>query len=170
MTMSAIAALLACLVFWGAMIGACIMDLLTMKIRNWLVVALLLAYWVLAPFAGFDLATIGWSAAAAGAVLLVAFAFFAMGWIGGGDAKLAAVTALWVGSGQTLNYVFYTALLGGVLSIILMSFRELELPHRWRASPWLARLHGPGTNIPYGVAMAPAALLVFPNTAWMAAF
>ena len=41
------------------------------------------------------------------AVLVVTFMFFARGWIGGGDAKLAAATALWLGFDQLLNYLLY---------------------------------------------------------------
>jgi prepilin peptidase CpaA len=140
-----------------------------MTIRNSLVLALLAAYSLFAPLAGFSLAEIGWSAAVALLVLACAFLFFAMGWIGGGDAKLAAVTALWLGVGHTADYVFYTALFGAGLSLALLGFRRLTLPHRWRGSAWIIRLHHPRTGVPYGAAMAPAALLVFPHTAWMAA-
>ena len=34
---------------------------------------------------------------------------------------------------------------------------------------WIARLHSRGSGVPYGVAMALAALLVFPHTRWMTA-
>ena len=46
------------------------------------------------------LAEIGMHVAAALAVLVVTFVFFSRGWIGGGDAKLAAATALWLGFDQ----------------------------------------------------------------------
>jgi len=169
MTISTLSALVASLTFGAAMLGAGMMDLLTMKIRNWLVLALLASYAALAPAAGLDPVTIGWSVVTALVVLLCTFLLFAVGWIGGGDAKLAAVTALWLGAEQTLDYIFYTALFGGVLSAILLGFRTLELPFGGRASPWITRLHMHETGVPYGLAMAPAALLVFPHTAWIAA-
>ena len=51
----------------------------------------------------------------AGAVVLaVTFTFFSRGWIGGGDAKLAAATALWLGFDQLMNYLLYASLFGGV--------------------------------------------------------
>ncbi len=34
--------------------------------------------------------------------------------------------------------------------------------------PWIAQLHDSRTGVPYGAAMAPAALIVFPDTAWVA--
>jgi prepilin peptidase CpaA len=49
---------------------------------------------VLAPFAGFTAYEIEWSAAVAAAVLLFAFIVFALGWIGGEDAKLCLGFAL----------------------------------------------------------------------------
>jgi prepilin peptidase CpaA len=169
MTTSTFAALAASLAFAAAMVWAGAMDLRTMTIRNALVLTLLVAYVPLAPAAGLGLSEIGWSVAAASAVLAVGFAFFAAGWIGGGDAKLAAVTALWLGAGHTYDYLFCTALFGGGLSMALLGFRRLELPDRWRQTEWIARLHHPETGVPYGAAMAPAALHVLPQTAWMAA-
>jgi prepilin peptidase CpaA len=49
---------------------------------------------VLAPFAGLTAYEIEWSAAVAAAVLLFAFILFALGWIGGRDAKLGLGFAL----------------------------------------------------------------------------
>src|SRR5262249_52418386 len=51
---------------------------------------------------------------AAGCVVLVAaFSLFARGVIGGGDAKLAAATALWLGFDHLLPYLLYASLIGG---------------------------------------------------------
>src|SRR5437764_15354703 len=110
MTMSSLAAAAAVSIFALAMLYAGFTDVTTRTIRNSLVLALALAYAALAPLAGFAAAEIGWSAAVALAVLLVSFVLFALGWFGGGDAKLAAVTALWVGAAHTGSYLVYTAL------------------------------------------------------------
>ena len=67
-------------------------------------------------------------AGAGAAVLAGAFVCFAFGWIGGGDAKLAAVTALWLGFGHLADYLVYASLLGGVLTIVIIQFRALPLP------------------------------------------
>ncbi len=95
---------------------------------------------------------------------------FAAGWIGGGDAKLAAATALWLGPDLVFSYLALAALLGGFLTVGLIQMRMQPLPSfadRWA---WLHRLHGPKTGIPYGIALAGAALLVFPESAiWKAA-
>ena len=45
--------------------------------------------------------------AAGFAVLAVAFVCFSLGWVGGGDAKLAAATALWFGFDHLVVYLPY---------------------------------------------------------------
>jgi len=167
MTTSALAAAAATLLFAFAMMHAGLSDLTTNKIRNSLVLLLLLAYGVLAPLAGFTAYEIGWSIAVALGVLLFGFILFAMGWIGGGDAKLAAVTALWFGTDNTLAYLLCMALLGGVFALAIHLFRMRPLPERLVRKPWIVRLHASGAKMPYGVAMALAALVVFPSTSWM---
>jgi prepilin peptidase CpaA len=169
MTISALAASAAMFIFVFTMIYAGVTDLTTNKIRNGLVLIFLLAYAVLAPFAGFTVYEIGWSAAVAAGVLLFAFIFFTLGWIGGGDAKLAAVTALWFGADHTPAYLIYTTLLGGAFTLAILQFRVLTLPACLQNRSWISRLHSRGSSIPYGVAMALAALVVFPETRWMTA-
>ena len=167
MTVLAFTAPAAMFVFAFTMVQAGISDLTTMKIRNALVLLFLLAFALLAPFAGFTLPEIGWSVAAAAAVLACTFAFFALGWMGGGDAKFAAVTVLWLGADHTALYLIYTALFGGLLTLGLLLLRKSILTAWLGDSAWMARLLSPQSGIPYGVAMALAGLLVFPQTRWM---
>src|SRR6188474_2013201 len=78
-------ATLALFIFPVLMAYAASSDLLTMRIANWLVVLVVLAYLGLALLVHIPWEQIGWAAVAAVAVLVVAFAFFALGWIGGGN-------------------------------------------------------------------------------------
>ena len=103
----------------------------------------------------------------AAGVFVVTFTFFALGWIGGGDAKLAAVTALWFQPEQALFYFTYAAFLGGLLTLGLLQLRTSVLPMALYRVPWIAQLQNAKTGVPYGAAMAPAALIVFPETAWV---
>ena len=167
MMITALTAPAGMLIFGYAMVYAALTDLTTMTIRNSLVLVLLAAYAVLAPLAGFTPQEIGLSAAVAAGTLLVGFLFFARGWIGGGDAKLAAVTVLWFGADHTPAYLVYTALFGGAFTLLILRFRALVLPVWLMNRPWVARLHAQGASVPYGVAMAVAALVVFPETRWM---
>ena len=112
---------------------------------------------------------IGWSAAVALGVLLAAFVMFALGLIGGGDAKLAAVTALWLGIDYTPAYLIYTALLGGAFALLILLFRSL--PTSGSISRMQAGSQGstrPAPACPMGLPMAAAALIVFLRTPWMA--
>lgn len=168
MTISTFAAACGLVLFPLAMIYAGLMDLATLTIRNTLVAAIGCAWLLLAPLAGFTLSELGTSAALSAAVLAVTFTFFVLGWIGGGDAKLAAVTALWFQPQEAFLYFAYTALLGGFLTLGILQLRSSVIPMFLYRMPWIAQLHDSRTGVPYGAAMAPAALLVFPDTAWVA--
>jgi prepilin peptidase CpaA len=167
MTISSAAAIAGLVFFPLAMIYAGLMDLATLKIRNTLVLAIGLAWLILAPLAGFSVSELGSSALVAAGVFVVTFTFFTLGWIGGGDAKLAAVTALWFQPSEALLYFIYASLLGGLLTVVLLQLRTRLLPLALYRVPWIAQLHDSKTGLPYGAAMAPAALLVLPDTAWM---
>jgi prepilin peptidase CpaA len=113
------------------------------------------------------LPAIGWHLAAGLLVLAASFVLFTQGWIGGGDAKLAAATALWFGFGHLLDYLLYASLFGGALTLLLLQFRHLRLPGKLAQQQWIQRLHEPTTGVPYGIALAAAALVVYPQTGWM---
>lgn len=155
------------LLFPAMMAFAASSDLITMKISNRIPLILACGFCVLAAFDGMSLAAAGNHIAAGSLVLVVCFAFFARGWIGGGDAKLAAVIALWLGWAQLFEYLLYASLLGGALTLLLLEFRKRLLPPMLADQAWLARLHAPDEGVPYGIALAGAALLVYPSTIWM---
>jgi prepilin peptidase CpaA len=154
-------------VFPLAMAYAAISDLQTMTISNRVTLALAAAFVLLAPITGMDLTTFGYHWAAGGAVLAVAFFCFAMGWIGGGDAKLASVTALWLGWDGAVEYIAIGSIFGGVLTLSLLSFRRSVLPAFIIRQPWIQRLHDERAGVPYGVALAAAGLVTYPHTIWM---
>jgi prepilin peptidase CpaA len=168
--MSALAAAAGLLLFVFAMLSAAVSDLTTFKIRNNLVLTLLLAYFAFAPVVGFTGQEIGRSIMVAGVVLLVSFALFVAGLIGGGDAKLAAVTTLWLGADKAFAYFLFVSLLGGVLAVIVYACRRWPLPQRLADVPWMARLRAraQGTELPYGIAITLAGLFMVPSTPWMA--
>jgi len=142
-------------------------DLLTMTISNRLSLALAGSFFPLTIVIGMSLPAIGMHLAAAALVLAVCFGFFSMGWMGGGDAKLAAATTLWFGFDYLLDYLIYASLFGGALTLLLIQFRKLPLPEALARQSWILRLHETGGGVPYGIALAAAALTVYPKTAWM---
>ena len=158
------------LLFPALMAFAASSDLLTMTISNRLSLALAGGFFLLTIVTGMSFYAIGMHLAAAALVLTIAFGFFAMGWIGGGDAKLAAATALWFGFDFLLDYLIYASLFGGALTLLLIQFRRLPLPAPLARQSWILRLHDAAGGVPYGIALAAAALTVYPKTGWMPAF
>ena len=157
------------LLFPALMAFAASSDLLTMTISNRLSLALAGSFFPLTIVIGMSLPAIGMHLAAAALVLAVCFGFFSMGWMGGGDAKLAAATTLWFGFDYLLDYLIYASLFGGALTLLLIQFRKLPLPDALARQSWILRLHETGGGVPYGIALAAAALMVYPETAWMPA-
>lgn len=153
------------LIFPAMMALAAFSDLFTMKISNRLVMVLAAAFFPLAFVAGLSLGAVGMHLALGAGVLAATFAMFAAGWIGGGDAKLAAATALWLGPELALTYFLYASLLGGALTLALLVARTQALPVRLVGVEWIARLHHRKTGIPYGIALAAAGLLVYEQAA-----
>ncbi|KKC38197.1 peptidase [Devosia epidermidihirudinis] len=139
-------------------------DLLTMRISNKLVLLLVASFFVLAFILQMPLAEMGMHLACAAVVLLVGFTFFAFGWIGGGDAKLAAATTLWLGFGLALPFLIYAALLGGALTLLVLALRRYPLPSFLARLSWLDRLHDPKSGVPYGIALAIAGLLTYSSS------
>jgi prepilin peptidase CpaA len=144
-------------------------DLFTMTIANRVSLILVGGFVLLAVMLGMSGADMLAHAGAAAAVLAVGFVFFSFGWIGGGDAKLAAATVLWLGFGHLADYLIYASLLGGGLTLLLIQFRTMPMPQLLLGREWAERLHRRDGGVPYGIALAAAALLVYPHTEWMTA-
>ena len=155
---------IALLLFPAGMALAASSDLLTMTISNKLVLLLVATFFVIALSVQLPLDVLAMHAACAFLVLVVGFTFFALGWIGGGDAKLAAATALWLGFALAMPYLLYSALLGGVLTLAILGLRNLPLMPVLARFGWLERLHNPKSGVPYGIALAIAGLLTYSNS------
>jgi prepilin peptidase CpaA len=155
--------------FPALMAFAAASDLLTMTIPNRVSLLLIAGFFILAVVSGMSFEAIGWHTLAGLTVLVVAFACFAFGWIGGGDAKIAAAAALWFGFNYLLDYLVFASIVGGALTLIIVQFRKWPLPPFLASQDWLARLHNKNTGIPYGVALAAGALLIYPDTDWIKA-
>ena len=161
-------ATLALLVFPLLMAFAASSDLLTMRISNRLILLLVAGFVGVALLSGLPLAHAGMHVVGGLLVLAVAFAFFAFGWIGGGDAKLAAATSLWIGWPLLLPYLVYAALFGGALTVLILVARRRPMPVPLMNVEWLGRLHESKAGIPYGIALAAAGLLAYPQSALFA--
>ena len=157
------------MLFPALMAFAAASDLFTMTISNRVSLALAAGFLMLAFLSGMELHDLLSHVGAGAAVLAVAFACFAMGWVGGGDAKVAAGAALWFGFGHLLDYLVCASLFGGALTLLLLQFRQWPLPSPLTGQAWLLKLHAKESGIPYGIALAIGALMIYPETEWIKA-
>jgi len=153
----------------AALAFAAAMDLLTMKIPNPIPALMVLAFFPLALLAGLDAWTVLDHLTAGILMLVLGVLLFIPGWFGGGDAKLMAAVALWIGADNLPAYMLYVALVGGVIAAAFFSVRAVPLPRALLGEAWAVRLHRRDTGIPYGLALAGGALLVYPYTVWFTA-
>ena len=176
-------------VFPVGAIAAALSDATTFTIPNRLTIALAAAFFPVALILGLPVQTIGACAAVGVLALIVGIGMFAMNWCGGGDAKLLAACALWLGLPAILPFLFAMSVVGGLLALVLVLGRKVALgalimaAWAWlgrRLAPtlavasgsgspptapaWLGRLFEPTEALPYGVAIAIGALIAFPSS------
>lgn len=157
-----IAQFLLMIVLPGVLAVAAAFDLASFTIPNSLSLALVAAFVAFALASSLDPAVFSWHLLAGLVALAVGFLLFALGYIGGGDAKLFAAVSLWLGWHDLLAYAVMASILGGALAVMLVALRELPLPAGFRRA-WILKLHEKNSGIPYGVALAAGALLVLPH-------
>ncbi len=150
-------------------------DARELRIPNWVSLVLLAAFVPIVVVAGLGLEAIAWHGAAGFLLLAMGFVLFALGYFGGGDAKLMAVCALWVGWHGLFVFVMAVLLAGGVLSVLVILLRAgLGMWPTWLVSR-AQGLFTPNKAVPYGLAIAVGALVALPKMdllpgAWQALF
>ncbi|MDP1617147.1 prepilin peptidase [Phenylobacterium sp.] len=145
------------------LIVAALKDVTTYTIPNWITLALIAAFFPTALILGLGLDTVGLHAAIGFCALVAGMVMFALRWIGGGDAKVFAATALWLGWPASATFLLATAMAGGVLAVMLLAMRSIRLrPYVSAGPPWLSRLAEPGESVPYGLAICIGGLAAFP--------
>ncbi|MFN0024106.1 MAG: prepilin peptidase [Parvularculaceae bacterium] len=150
--------------FPAALIIAALNDIYEFKIPNWVSAVLFCAYFAAGLGLGADAGVLLEGLLLACAALVIGFALFALRIIGGGDAKLLAASAPWVGLSALAPFMVNVALAGAALAIVLLLFRRMPPLPIYAQTPWLLRLHQRPKDIPYGVAIAVGALLSFSQT------
>ena len=157
-------------VFPALMLFAAFSDLLTMTIPNRIAILLVVGFFGFALALQVPPAAVGAHVLVGLGMLALTFGMFAVGWFGGGDAKLAAATALWLGWENLAEYLLFSTLAGGALTLAILAARKWPLPAPLLHQAWIMRLHEKGAGVPYGIALAGAGLLLFPQTSiWLAA-
>jgi len=157
--------------FPALVIIAALTDATSFIIPNRISLLLLAAYVPASLLLGRPMADMGIDLAVGVAALIAGMAMFAAGWIGGGDAKMFAACALWLGLRGAPSFLMVTAMAGGGLAVLLLNARSASFQTYFAGAPqWLARLVTPGGDVPYGIAIAAGALAAFPQSGLVAAF
>jgi prepilin peptidase CpaA len=113
----------------------------------------------------------GWSAASGIAAAFVSVALLYRPWmaggIGGGDVKMAAAVAIWVGLGGMIRYALAVAAAGGVVALVMYFSSRKSIRQDVKTNLTLAALHqtlptvevraAGRPSVPYGLAIAAGA-------------
>lgn len=159
-----IAELLVLLVMPALLATAAGWDLASFTIPNFIQLGMLAMFAVLVFALGMSPGVFATHLLAGFVGLVLGFALFALGFVGGGDAKLFACVALALGLHDLLDYALMASIFGGALTICLLAGRRLPLPRFLAAQKWISRLHDEREGIPYGVALALGAFVILPHT------
>lgn len=125
MDFSTVTAELSLLAFAGLLVAAAASDWrsLTVPNRYSLAIAALFVPYVLVAGGDLDwLAHLGVASAAFG----FGFVLFALRFCGGGDVKLFAAAALWAGPPLLIPLIFYTAVSGGFMALVLWAHHRFQ--------------------------------------------
>lgn len=150
-------------IFGAAMIAAAFCDLTTYRIPNWISLFLIVGFLAIAPFANLTWSEFGLHVLVGVCSLFVMMSMFAFGWLGGGDAKLYAATALWWLPQDLLLYTLLTTVIGGLLALLLILSRKF-LPANVKTKGWVHNLLRKEEKMPYGLALAAAGLYILPQS------
>jgi prepilin peptidase CpaA len=142
--------------------AACFSDLFSMRISNKLCLSIFAMFVFFAGLASMAPSIVMWHILAGLCALVVSFGLFALGAIGGGDAKFVAAVAVWMGFSQLVEYLAIASVLGGFLTFAILIFRRYPLPPRLMGITWLNKLHDQKSGIPYGIALGTAAMMLLP--------
>ncbi len=145
------------------MVYASLSDALTMLIPNKISILLVGVFLALAMVSGMPMQDVGRHFLCGFFILACTFTLFLMRLIGGGDAKLCAAVALWMGFGNLVEFLFLTTLIGAGIAILLIALRKIPLPPKLRLAPLLQWV-GETRSVPYGIAIAASGLYFYMQT------
>ncbi len=154
------------LLFAGFMAACAVSDILSYRIPNALVLALIGLFLAVAAFHG---SSVDWLShlGAAGLCLAVAGVLYSFGQMGAGDAKLLTAAALWAGIVPLVPLLFWISVTGLAGMLIILVVRRLLVRFHAAGRNWPAVLT-PGAGVPYGVGIGLGSILASPTfPAWL---
>ena len=144
-----------------------ISDFFTLRIPNWLnaVIAVSVVPFVLVS--GMPMEVFAWHVIAGLVMFVIGFGLFAINIFGGGDAKMLAACAVWVGWDTLMEFAVVTALAGGVLVIAIKLWAFFVAHKDTKGLDWANNFLSKKPQLPYGIAIAAGGVIVFPATWWI---
>ena len=136
-----------------ALITAAVWDARALRIPNRLTLILAMAFLPVAGLAGISMQMIALHIGAGVAAFALLAVLFAFRLLGGGDVKLFAATALWLGWANLAPFTLLVTIVGGVLSLVLLIGRKCVGPSA-EGDSWFKRRLNRAHNVPYGIAIA----------------
>lgn len=133
-----------------------------LTIPNWVSIALAGFFIPAAFLLNVPWAEIGLHFLFGAGMLVVGFFLFQGGIIGGGDAKLLAAASVWTGFPAFMPFMFWTAVSGGVMALLLIGARRFVKQVETHP-PFVNKLLEHKGGIPYGVAIMAGGLMALPS-------
>lgn len=154
------------------LIAAALIDVMSLRIPNWLTVLTALLFFPMALAVHMPWAEFQWHLLAGALLLVAGYILFALRVFGAGDGKLMAAAGLWFGTFKIFPFLLFTALAGGLLaiSVATWSFFMLSWEIEGDAAPFASlgnKLRTLKPSVPYGFAFAIGGILAFKDTWWM---
>ena len=156
------------------MIAAAVIDLMSYRIPNELVLGLFVLFVIVAAI---NWSEVAWLSHIGAAILVFGAGLFlyAIRQMGAGDVKLLAVVALWSGVYALPSLMIFVSVCGliGMLTIVLL---RMILPRLQPVGPSgkqkLPRVLTKGQGIPYAIGIGPGAIIasasvLYPWEAWL---
>ena len=136
---------------------ACMKDLASLTIPNWVNIGIVLLFIPAALVAGISWQTAGWHLLVGFAAFLVTFILFSFNLLGGGDAKMIPGVILWVGPAGLMDFLLGTALAGGALALAVLAARK-TVPEPF-APGFVRATMQEGAGVPYALAITVGVLM-----------
>ncbi|MDH5772286.1 MAG: prepilin peptidase [Rhodospirillaceae bacterium] len=140
-------------------------DARTLRIPNWMSLFLLVNFLIAGVASGMPMEDFLLNLGIGALALAAGFILFSLRWFGGGDAKLYAAIALWMGWPLAAHYSIAVMLLGGAVALLAVLLRKgIGLWPDWviRLAP---RMFEKDKAVPYGLAIVAGAIAVMPRMA-----
>jgi prepilin peptidase CpaA len=107
------------------LIVAAVIDGYKLKVPNWITFPMIISGWAVSA-ASFGWEGLGWSLVGTAVGLALLLPAYLIGGMGAGDVKLLAGVGAWVGGTITLYAFCVSAIVGGVIAVVMVLYR-----HAW---------------------------------------